>query len=133
MQEYQKAATLTETFLSAHPLEWDVFQDRLEAENGIVQVQILLKNRNAAVEHAGRMVQQARQSAQHAGGGMFGEMAKAKAYLGVAQAHQAFNESAPAREAARHALEHATPWLTGRTWDPMVRVVRDARAIESEK
>ena len=133
MQEYQKAATLTETFLSAHPLEWDVFQDRLEAENGIVQVQILLKNRNAAVEHASRMVQQAGQSAQHAGGGMFGEMAKAKAYLGVAQAHQAFNESAPAREAARHALEHATPWLTGRTWDPMVRVVRDARAIESEK
>jgi hypothetical protein len=79
------------------------------------------------------MVQQAEQSGQHAGAGMFGEMAKGKAYLALAQTHKAFGETAPAREAARHALEHATPWLTGRTWDPMVRVVSDARAIEAGK
>ena len=128
MQEYQKAASLMEAFLAAHPLEWDVFQEHLEAENGMSRVQILARNRNGAVEHADRMVQQAEQSAQHAGAGMFGEMAKARAYLAVAQAHQAFGEEA-ARDAARQALAHGTPWLTGRTWDPMVRVVREARAI----
>ncbi|HWD00758.1 MAG TPA: protein kinase [Candidatus Sulfopaludibacter sp.] len=130
MKEYAKASVIMEGFLVRHPQEWDVLQENVEAENGMAQVERRRNHGPAALEHAARMLRKAEESARQGAGSRFSEMAKARAYLTLAQVHQAFGERVQAREAARQARDHASPWLTGRAWDPMVSVIREAEAIE---
>jgi tRNA A-37 threonylcarbamoyl transferase component Bud32 len=132
LRQYQRAAGILEDLFFRHPQEWDVLRLDLEAESGMARVSVLTRHREEALTHAGRMLQKVEDATRRGAGGAFADSSTAQAYLALALAHRGFEEWAATREAGHRAIERATPLVTGRTWDPMARVVQDAQTLLAE-
>jgi tRNA A-37 threonylcarbamoyl transferase component Bud32 len=129
VKQYLNADNIMMDFLARHPQDWDMVQQDLETEGALARVLVRMKNRTGALEHTANMMRKAEDAVRQGIGRRNGETALAQAYLTGAQVRSAFGEGDAAREAAHQAIEHATPWVTHRVWDPMAQVIREASGV----
>jgi hypothetical protein len=108
-----------------------MLQELLDAGRGLAGALAASGDRDGALAEARSLLREAsRSDALRIGIGYRGS-AEAGMQLTIAQVYRRFGDCAAARDAARLALQYASPHVTGRQWDPNGKIAAEARALES--
>jgi serine/threonine protein kinase len=129
--EYRRAVSVAEGFLRAHPGDWEMLQELLDAGRGRAGALAAAGDRDGALAEARALLRDASRSDGLRIGIAFKGSAEAETQLTIAQVHRRFGECAAARDAARLAAQCASPHVTGRQWDPNGKIAAGARSLEA--
>jgi tetratricopeptide (TPR) repeat protein len=132
VKEYQRSIAVADAVLADHP-DRDALRRTLEAEAGLASALSATRDRTGALDHAGRMLQRAQEGAKHGADAAFVESWLAQGKIVLANVYRAFDEWAPAQNAAEEALKTALPLSTGRAWDSNTKIVRAAQELISTR
>jgi serine/threonine protein kinase len=125
--EYRRALASAATLEGAERDSAGAVEREIEAETGMARAMALSGDRQGALERVSLL---AARPAPHPDQTVL-QSPSAQVYLALAEIHRAFEEWAPACEAARRALS-SLPVPAPNAWDPNYRIVREAQAFLSD-